>query len=260
MTLLQYLRGVACMKGTKEGCSTGHCGACTVIINGKAERSCVFRMDRLDGAKVLTIEGLHGENGALHPIQRSFLDVGAVQCGFCTPGMVMATKALLDRNPDPTDEEIYEGLKNNYCRCTGYVKIIEAVHLAAARLRGEDPTFDQIRTMENIEIVTYTAPGDPTAADLTGRHIGKSKTDYDGTQKVCGTLPYTCDRADEKTRRAHDIGCCAFGRHRLPETVCGKKQHPGQHRQGAAQTRLHDFRPIGAQFYFETVRSKMKPL
>ena len=199
MTLLQYLRGVACMKGTKEGCSTGHCGACTVIINGKAERSCVFRMDRLDGAKVLTIEGLHGENGALHPIQRSFLDVGAVQCGFCTPGMVMATKALLDRNPDPTDEEIYEGLKNNYCRCTGYVKIIEAVHLAAARLRGEDPTFDQIRTMENIEIVTYTAPGDPTAADLTGRHIGKSKTDYDGTQKVCGTLPYTCDRADEKT-------------------------------------------------------------
>lgn len=199
LTLLQYLRGVACMKGAKEGCSTGHCGACTVIIDGRAVRSCVTRMDKLDGAKIQTIEGLHGENGALHPIQQSFLDIGAVQCGFCTPGMIMAAKALLDSNPDPTDEEIYEGLKHNYCRCTGYVKIIEAVHLAAARLRGENPPLAQIRTLENIEIASYSSPADTTAADLTGRHIGKSRIDCDGVQKVRGTLPYTCDRADEGT-------------------------------------------------------------
>ena len=199
MTLLQYLRGVACMKGAKEGCGTGHCGACTVVIDGKAERACVTRLDRMDGKKVLTIEGLHGENGALHPIQQSFLDIGAVQCGFCTPGMIMATKALLDRNPDPTDEEICEGLKNNYCRCTGYVKIIEAVHLAAARLRGEDPDLESMRTLERIELVTYSDPADATAIGLTGRHVGKSRTDCDGAQKVRGTLPYTCDRGDDST-------------------------------------------------------------
>ncbi len=137
LTLLKYLRGVACLKGAKEGCSTGHCGACTVLLDGKPVRSCVTRMDKLEGKSVVTIEALHGADGGLHPIQQAFLDIGAVQCGFCTPGMVLATKALLDVNPDPTDEEICEALKNNYCRCTGYVKIIEAVHLAAARLRGK---------------------------------------------------------------------------------------------------------------------------
>ena len=198
-TLLKYLRGVACLKGPKEGCGTGHCGACTVIIDGKTARSCVTRLDKLDGKSVLTIESLSGPDGALHPIQQSFLDIGAVQCGFCTPGMVMAAKALLDANPDPTDEEICEGLKNNYCRCTGYVKIIEAVHLAAARLRGEDPSVESMRTLETIDIVKYHEDGDPTAADLTGRHIGKCSIDADGPDKVRGTLPFTCDRADEET-------------------------------------------------------------
>lgn len=100
-TLLQYLRGTACLKGAKEGCGTGHCGACTVLLDGEPARSCVTRMDKLEGRRVLTIEGLHGEGDALHPIQQAFLDIGAVQCGFCTPGMVLATKALLDREPGP---------------------------------------------------------------------------------------------------------------------------------------------------------------
>lgn len=199
LTLLQYLRGVACMKGTKEGCSTGHCGACTVIIDGGAVRSCVTRLDKLDGKRITTIEGLRGENGALHPIQQAFLDIGAVQCGFCTPGMILATKVLLDTNPNPTDEEICDGLKNNYCRCTGYVKIIQAVHLAAARLRGEDPPLPEIQTLERIELVPYNAPDDPTAKHLTYRHIGCSERDHDGAQKVRGTLPYACDLGDEAT-------------------------------------------------------------
>ena len=199
LTLLKYLRGVACLKGTKEGCSTGHCGACTVLVDGKAARACVTRMDKLEGKSVVTIEGLRSENGGLHPIQQSFLDVGAVQCGFCTPGMVLAAKALLDVNSDPSDEEICEALKNNYCRCTGYVKIIEAVHLAAARLRGEDPDVSAVRTWENLEIVKYEGADDVTAQDLTGRHIGHCSQDIDGPAKVTGTLPFTCDRADADT-------------------------------------------------------------
>ena len=199
LTLLKYLRGVACLKGAKEGCSTGHCGACTVLLDGKPVRSCVTRMDKLEGKSVVTIEALHGADGGLHPIQQAFLDIGAVQCGFCTPGMVLATKALLDVNPDPTDEEICEALKNNYCRCTGYVKIIEAVHLAAARLRGEDPSVDDMRTWENLEIVKYEGEDDVTAQDLTGRHIGRCAIDIDGPAKVTGALPFTCDRADADT-------------------------------------------------------------
>ena len=198
-TLLKYLRGVACLKGAKEGCGTGHCGACTVIIDGRAVRSCVTRLDRLDGKKITTIEGLRGENGAPHPIQQAFLDIGAVQCGFCTPGMVLAAKALLDANPNPTDEEICEGLKHNYCRCTGYVKIIQAVHLAAARLRGENPPLTEIQSLEHIELVSYHVPGDPTAEHLTGRHIGCSEPDCDGPQKVRGALAYACDLGDEST-------------------------------------------------------------
>ncbi len=198
-TLLKYLRGVSCMKGTKEGCSTGHCGACTVLVDGEAVRACVTRLDRLEGKHVLTIEGMQGPDGALHPIQQAYLDIGAVQCGFCTPGMVMATKALLDKNPDPTVEEIASALKNNYCRCTGYVKIIQAVQLAAARLRGEDPAVQAYQTMENIRIETYDSPNDVTAAGLTGRHVGKPSIDADGTAKVSGTLAYTCDRDDRDT-------------------------------------------------------------
>ncbi len=199
MTLLKYLRGVSCMKGTKEGCSTGHCGACTVIVDGEAVRSCVTRLDRMEGKHVLTIEGMQGPHGELHPIQQAYLDIGAVQCGFCTPGMVMATKALLDRNGDPTVEEICEALKNNYCRCTGYVKIIQAVRLAAARLRGEDPDVRSYQTLEDIRIESYDGPNDATAEGLTRRHVGRCAIDADGAAKVSGTLAYTCDRNDGDT-------------------------------------------------------------
>ncbi len=135
-SLLNYLRGTACLKGTKEGCSTGHCGSCTVLVDGRPLRSCITKLSAVEGKAVETIEGL-AEGGRLHPIQIAFLDVGAIQCGFCTPGMVMATKALLDQNLNPSRQDIMKALKRNYCRCTGYVKIIEAVELAAARLREE---------------------------------------------------------------------------------------------------------------------------
>ena len=134
MTLLKYLRNVECMKGSKEGCSTGHCGACSVLIDGILARSCVTVLKTLAGKSVETIENLPNDT-MLQIIQRSFLDAGAVQCGFCTPGMIMAAKALLCKTVNPTEEDIYDGLKHNYCRCTGYVKIIDGVKLAAASAR-----------------------------------------------------------------------------------------------------------------------------
>ena len=111
-TLLEYLRNIKCMKGTKEACGTGHCGACSVLVDGKLARACVTMLKRLEGRTVETIENARTD-AMLQVIQRAFLDVGAVQCGFCTPGMVIATKALLLKHPSPSEEEIYEGLKNN---------------------------------------------------------------------------------------------------------------------------------------------------
>ena len=194
MTVLKYLRNVECMKGSKEGCSTGHCGACSVLIDGALARSCVTLLKTLAGKSVETIENL--PNDAMLPvIQRSFLDAGAVQCGFCTPGMIMAAKALLLRNPSPTEEEICEGLKHNYCRCTGYVKILEAVKLAAARLRGEDVTLDAVQVNDTTEIVTGKGQ---TVPEIEGRFVGKSVWDVDGLAKTAGTLRYCDDfEADE---------------------------------------------------------------
>jgi CO/xanthine dehydrogenase Mo-binding subunit/aerobic-type carbon monoxide dehydrogenase small subunit (CoxS/CutS family) len=134
--LLDYLRDEVGFTGPKDGCSQGHCGTCTVLINGKAELACIFRMDRLDGAEIETVENLSHED-ELHPIQQAFVDSGAVQCGFCTPGMVMSTKALLDKNSDPTEIEIRRALNRNLCRCGGYQKAIRAVQDAAAVIRGE---------------------------------------------------------------------------------------------------------------------------
>ena len=187
-TLLEFLRNVRCMKGTKEACGTGHCGACSVLVDGKLTRSCVTLLRRVDGKTVETIE--NASNDAMLPIiQRSFLDVGAVQCGFCTPGMVIAAKALLLHNPAPAEREIYEGLKNNYCRCTGYVKIIEAVKLAAARLRGETPDIDSFRTHESTVIVVGE---NQTVPPITGSAVGKSVWDVDGMDKTSGRLKF-CD-------------------------------------------------------------------
>lgn len=121
--------------GVKRGCNEGTCGACLVVVNGRAVNSCLLYTARAEGAMILTVEGL-GRPGALHPIQRAFLDAGAVQCGFCTPGIIMAAYALLQENPSPTEDDIREGLAGNLCRCTGYVKYIEAVQNAAAEMRS----------------------------------------------------------------------------------------------------------------------------
>ena len=131
-TLLEVLRddvptGVGLhLTGTKNGCGQGHCGTCTVIVDGRAVRSCIYKASRADGARVETVEGL-AEDGELHPLQRAFIEHGAVQCGFCTPGMIMAAKALLDTNPHPSEDEIKKALKRNLCRCTGYTRIIQAI-------------------------------------------------------------------------------------------------------------------------------------
>ncbi len=134
-TLLYVLREVLDLTGAKCGCNTGDCGACKVIIDGEAVNSCLVLAPKAVGKDIWTIEGL--SNGPeLHPIQQAFIDAGAVQCGYCTPGMVMSAKALLDKNLDPSEEEIRAAISNNLCRCTGYVKIVEAIRLAAERMRN----------------------------------------------------------------------------------------------------------------------------
>ncbi len=133
-TLLDVLRDELGLPGTKDACSgEGECGACTVIMDGAAVNSCLTFIGQVEGRSVETIEGL-AKSGDLHPLQRAFVEAGAVQCGYCTPGMIMASKALLDENPTPSDAEIREGLSGNLCRCTGYVKIVDAVRLAAEEM------------------------------------------------------------------------------------------------------------------------------
>lgn len=136
-TLMYVLREKLDLTGTKCGCGTNDCGACRVIIDGVAKNSCCVPFRTLNGKHIETIEGL-SKGTELHPIQKAFIEAGAVQCGFCIPGMIMSSKALLDVNTDPTEEEIREALKDNLCRCTGYVKIVEAVQLAAKWMRGEN--------------------------------------------------------------------------------------------------------------------------
>lgn len=130
-TLLYVLREILDLTGAKCGCGTGDCGACKVLIDGKAENACLIQARKAQGKQIETIEGLTAPDGALHPIQRAFIESGAIQCGFCTPGMIMLTKSLLAHNPWPSEEDIRQALGNNICRCTGYVKIVEAVKLAA---------------------------------------------------------------------------------------------------------------------------------
>lgn len=137
-TLLDFLREDLGLMGSKNGCGTGHCGACTVIIDGKAKRSCLIRMAKTDRVTVETIEGI-SQGDSLHPLQTAFVNYGAIQCGFCTPGMIMSAKALLDGNQDPSEEDIRKALKHNICRCTGYKKIISAVLAAAASIRTGTP-------------------------------------------------------------------------------------------------------------------------
>ena len=167
-TLLRFLRDEMGLTGTKEGCSTNHCGACMVLINGQSSKSCHFKMINMAGKSVETIEGL-SKNRENYPIQAAFLAVGAVQCGFCTPGMIIATKALLNIHPDPSKDQILEGLKDNICRCTGYVKIIEAVQLAS----------HWIKQPEDIKVGEMG--------------FGHSVPDLEGEAKVKGSLSFIDD-------------------------------------------------------------------
>ena len=131
-TLLETVREQLSLTGSKEGCGTGDCGACSMILDGRLVTSCLVLAPEADGCEITTIEGI-ARNGDLHPVQQAFIDSGGVQCGFCTPGMIMAAKALLDRNPRATLDDVRLGLAGNLCRCTGYTKIYEAVLAAAER-------------------------------------------------------------------------------------------------------------------------------
>lgn len=133
-TLLHLLREELEMTGTKSGCEVGECGACTVLVDGKAVNSCLFPVMEVEGAAVTTIEGLAKPTGELHALQEAFVREGGVQCGYCTPGMIMAAKGLLDENPYPSEEEIRHALAGNFCRCTGYTQIIESVKSASKAL------------------------------------------------------------------------------------------------------------------------------
>jgi carbon-monoxide dehydrogenase small subunit len=135
MTLLHALREVLGYSGTKNGCEAGECGACTVLVDGEPNNACLVLAVELDGSEITTIEGL-SEGDSLSPLQQAFVDLNAVQCGFCTPGMLMAATALLKRNPHPTEEEIQAALVGNLCRCTGYQRIIDAVQDASQRGGG----------------------------------------------------------------------------------------------------------------------------
>lgn len=145
-TLLDVLRDQLGLIGTKRGCGTGACGVCTVIIDGRPVLSCLTLAVECEGCSITTIEGISRPGGELHPLQQAFIDSGAVQCGFCTPGVVMTAKALLDANPRPDDDEIRDALAGTICRCTGHVKTVEAVKKAAAAMNREEahaPTAKQ---------------------------------------------------------------------------------------------------------------------
>jgi len=170
--LLQLLREELGLTGTKEGCGNGECGACTVLVDGLPMASCLYPAVKVDGHSVNTVEGL-GSHKKLHPLQEWFLKLGAVQCGFCTPGLLMTAKALLDRNPNPTPEEIKLAISGNLCRCTGYKKVIEAILAAAAELRGAT-----VSGRQDVE---------------GGGSLGRSIIRVDGAPKVLGSARFAAD-------------------------------------------------------------------
>ena len=186
-TLMRYLRDDLGLVGTKDGCSTGDCGSCVVLVDGAPVDSCVHLMRRTDGARVETIEALAASDHELHPIQAAFLEQGAVQCGFCIPGMIMATKALLADTPNPTLEQIRDGLKDNVCRCTGFIPIFDAVQQAAEWMANPD----------------VFAKWEPTYGPM-----GTSAVLYDGMRSVQGRLGYADDlvRPDMLDRQGRVVG------------------------------------------------------
>jgi carbon-monoxide dehydrogenase small subunit len=136
-SLLRLLRDELEMTGTKEGCGAGECGACTVLVDGAAVNSCLLPAVEVEGKTVTTIEGLSSPDGRLHPLQQSFIEHGAVQCGFCSPGMIMSAAALLSENPSPDEDDIRHAISGNLCRCTGYNQIVEAIGAAADSIKGD---------------------------------------------------------------------------------------------------------------------------
>lgn len=135
MTLVEFLRDELHLTGTKEGCDEGECGACTILFDGRPLNSCLVLALEADGHAITTIEGL-AQDGRLHPIQEAFVEAGAIQCGYCTPGMVLSAKAVLDEFPNPTEEQIRTGIEGNICRCTGYNRIVKAIMLAAEKINA----------------------------------------------------------------------------------------------------------------------------
>ena len=142
LLLVHFLRENLNLTGTHIGCDTSNCGACTVLLDGQAIKSCTLLTVQADGCEVETVEGLE-QNGQLHPLQEGFFQEHGLQCGFCTPGMLLSAKALLAASPNPTEEEIRRGISGNLCRCTGYVNIVKAIQYGAAALRGETPVSTQ---------------------------------------------------------------------------------------------------------------------
>lgn len=175
LSLLRFLRNDLRLTGTKQGCNKGECGSCTVLINGRPKKSCQIKITQVMGKRILTIEGL-SEKDTLHPLQQAFIDEGAVQCGYCTPGMIVKAKALLDKNPSPNDRDIKKSLETNLCRCTGYVSIIRAIQKAAAMIRDNK---------EKIKLVkrNFYGPG----------LISASLPDKDGLARVRGDLKFADD-------------------------------------------------------------------
>jgi len=192
--LIDFLRNHLQLTGTKEGCGEGVCGSCTVLLDGKPVKACVTSLARVEGRDVQTIEGV-GSAASPHPLQQAFVEKGAIQCGFCTPGMIMGAKALLDRNPHPTRDEVIAGLSPHLCRCTGYKKIVEAVLLAAAKAASPEKKGVSVQDRIHPEGDRYTAPVmPPEAKDLdTKKHIGARVIPMGIWEKALGLTRFAAD-------------------------------------------------------------------
>jgi len=191
-TLLGVLRDKLGLMGAKNGCGKGHCGACTVVVDGEARRACVVKAARVAGCEVTTIEGLADEGGRLHPVQLAFIEAGAIQCGFCTPGMVMSVVALLAKCPAPTEAEVKEALRHNLCRCTGYASILRAVRLAAAWMRGETAEGGASGAMKAASLggAADTSAG---LGGASGHAIGQSAPRAGAAARVTGLPIFAAD-------------------------------------------------------------------